>query len=189
MDYLEQYNQEAYIFDVVRKRFAKQGFLKAYDFFFIIIWKANRAKSKVAKNLMKSNQYESLDDAVRVLTESIGKTPDHKDKLRILISDWKFRLPIASAILSVLYPNDFTIYDVRVCEQLNDFHSLNHKGNFEVIWTGYLAYKRKVELTEPVGLSLRDKDRYLWGKSFSKQLEDDIRNCFGKGDGQRNMNL
>ncbi|GMK39100.1 hypothetical protein PCCS19_21540 [Paenibacillus sp. CCS19] len=182
MDYLEQYNQEAYIFDVVQKRFATQGYLNAYDFFFIIIWKANRAKSKVAKNLLKSDQYKSLDDAVRHLTESIGKTPDHKAKLRILISDWKFRLPMASAILSVLYPNDFTVYDVRVCDQLNDFHSLNHKVNFEVIWTGYLAYKSKVELTEPVGLSLRDKDRYLWGKSFSEQLEQDIQIHFSKGD-------
>ncbi|MNF13003.1 hypothetical protein D3C80_2146910 [compost metagenome] len=65
---------------------------------------------------------------------------------------------------------------------MKDFHSLNHKVSFEVIWTGYLAYKSRVELTEPVGLSLRDKDRYLWGKSFSEQLEQDIQNHFSKGD-------
>ena len=59
---------------------------------------------------------------------------------------------------------------------------MNHKVNFEVIWTGYVAYKHKVELTEPVGLSLRDKDRYLWGKSFSEQFEQDIQNYFSKGD-------
>lgn len=53
---------------------------------------------------------------------------------------------MASAILTVLYPNDFTVYDIRVCDELKDFHGLKHTTNFENIWSGYQAYKQNVEL-------------------------------------------
>ena len=33
--------------------------------------------------------------------------------------DWKLRLPTASAVLTVLYPEDFTVYDQRVCKMLD----------------------------------------------------------------------
>jgi hypothetical protein len=32
--------------------------------------------------------------------------------------DWGLRLPMASAILTILYPEDFTVSDVRVCQML-----------------------------------------------------------------------
>jgi hypothetical protein len=32
----------------------------------------------------------------------------------------------------------------------------------------------------PNNLSLRDKDKYLWGKSFKEQLEKSISNKFSK---------
>jgi hypothetical protein len=31
----------------------------------------------------------------------------------------------------------------------------------------------------PEGLSLRDKDRYLWGRSFADDLEYDLETAFG----------
>ncbi|NUU61114.1 hypothetical protein [Paenibacillus agri] len=182
VDYLAQYDQEGYVFNLVQKRFVSQGFLNAYDFFCIIIWKANRAKSKIAQRLTKNSQFDNLEDAVKELTDKIYKAPDNNKKLRLLIVDWGFQLPMASAILTALYPNDFTVYDIRVCDELNEFHGLKHIINFENIWTGYQAYKQKVELIGPSGLSLRDKDRYIWSRSFSKQLEEDLKNCFGKGE-------
>lgn len=180
MDYLSQYNQESYIFETIRNRFATQGYLNAYDFFSIIIWKANRAKTKIAQRLLKSNKFDNLDDAVKTLTIGINQAPDHKERLRHLMMEWGFQLPMATAILTALYPDDFTVYDVRVCEELKDFHSLKNLVSFESIWTGFLAYKQQVELAAPEGLSLRDKDRYLWGRSFSRQLEKDIEQCFRK---------
>jgi len=174
MDYLSQYDQETYIFETVRRRFADQGFLNAYDFFCIIIWKANRAKTKVAKRLLKSGSYANLDEAVMHLTSGVSKISDHKDRLRLLMMDWGFQLPMATAILTVLYPDDFTVYDIRVCDELNDYHNLKNMVSFESIWSGFLSYKQRVELVAPAGLSLRDKDRYLWGRSFANQLENDI---------------
>lgn len=51
--YLDYYYLEQYLFDVVSARFQTVGTLSAFDFFCIVIWKANRAKSKVAKRLLK----------------------------------------------------------------------------------------------------------------------------------------
>ncbi|MEF3302492.1 hypothetical protein [Paenibacillus sp. GYB003] len=182
MDYLSQYDQETYIFETVRRRFADQGFLNAYDFFCIIIWKANRAKTKIAQRLLKINKFDTLDDAVKALSKGIITASEHKERLHYLLNDWGFQLPMATAILTALYPDYFTVYDVRVCDELQDFHNLKNMVNFENIWTGFLAYKQQVELAASEGLSLRDKDRYLWGRSFSRQLENDIRKRFSKGD-------
>lgn len=91
---------------------------------------------------MNNSQFDNLDDAVKNLTEKISKAPDNKKKLRLLVVDWGFQLPMASAILTVLYPNDFTVYDVRVCDELNEFHGLKHMINFENIWDIRLINKR-----------------------------------------------
>lgn len=97
-----------------------------------------------------------------------------KDRLRWLWEDWEFRLPMASAILAMLYPDEFTIYDVRVCDTLGRFHNLNNLVNFENLWCDYQAFKHAVEESAPGDLTLRDKDRYLWGKSFYEQLMRDL---------------
>lgn len=49
MDYRAFYHLESYLFNTVRIRFLENGFLDAFDFFCIVIWKANRSKSKIAR--------------------------------------------------------------------------------------------------------------------------------------------
>jgi hypothetical protein len=98
--------------------------------------------------------------------------------MRYLFEDWKFRLPMASAILSILYPEQFTIYDVRVCGTLGNFHNLGNLVDFDKLWCGYLNFKAAVKDATPSELNLRDRDRYLWGKSFYEQLKKDIQNEF-----------
>lgn len=180
MDYLSQYDLEKYLFESVSSRFRNDGYLYAYDFFCIIIWKANRAKTKIAKRLMEYSSFSNLDEAAFELTKGIGEAIDHKERLRYLMKEWGFQLPMATAILTVLYPDDFTVYDIRVCDELKDYHRLKNLFKFESIWSNYLDYKNKVISETPQGLSLRDKDRYLWGKSFSKQLEYDIQITFNR---------
>jgi hypothetical protein len=81
---------------------------------------------------------------------------------------------MASAILTVLYPDDFTVYDYRLCEQLGDFYNLATRSNFEDVWSGYETLLDRIRAATPDGLSLRDRDRYLWGKSAHEQLVGDI---------------
>jgi hypothetical protein len=94
------------------------------------------------------------------------------------MKDWNFALPMASAILSVCWPEDFTVYDYRVRELLPGFPKLNNLTDFEKIWEGFNEYKAKVSKSVTAELSLRDKDRYLYGKSMASQLNEDIRLLF-----------
>lgn len=170
--YIKIYDLEKFILNDIRNNFNRDGFLSSFDFFCIIIWKANRAKSKVAKRLLIRNP--NLQQSVQELTNKIFKATYNKQKLQVLIEDYQFRLPISSAILSLLYPNDFTIYDVRVCDTLESFRGLDNLTNFENLWLGYQEYIEKVKAFEPTNISLREKDRLLWGKSFYEQLNNDI---------------
>lgn len=177
--YLQFYNLDSYLFDSVHQRFANQGYLGAFDFFCIVIWKANRAKSKVAKKLLGKSMKKTLDEAVIELTKGVAAEETPKRKLLFLrFGKIPFRLPMATAILTVLYPDEFTVYDYRVCEVLDGFHNLNNITRIDKLWEEYLAFKRAVESNSPQGYSLRDRDRYLWGKSFSHQLQTDITNGF-----------
>ena len=184
MDYVQLYHLETYLFETVRDRFDKDGYLSAFDFFCIVIWKANRAKSKVALRLLRSDQEtrKDLNAIVRDLTAALAAASDRKDKMRTLIDEWGLRLPMASAILTVLYPEQFTVFDVNVCGQLGEYHKIADKRDFESLWTAYEAYREAVSRAAPAELRLRDKDRYLWGKSFHEGLEADIQELFCRDD-------
>jgi hypothetical protein len=47
-DYARYYDLESYLFQEVSHRFTSRKPLSAFDFFRIVVWKANRSKSKVA---------------------------------------------------------------------------------------------------------------------------------------------
>jgi hypothetical protein len=184
MDYLKLYNLERYLFDDVTTSFQNNRKLSAFYFFCIIIWKANRAKSKVALKLIAHDEDvgNDLNTIVERLTSAIANAQNDKSRMCILIEDWAFRLSMASAILTVLYPNSFTVYDVRVCDELQDHHKVQYKTRFEDLWAGYQAYLADVRSKESTAHALRDKDRTLWAKSFEKQLNDDIATMFKKDD-------
>src|SRR5437867_696067 len=48
-DYLRYYDLQSYLFQDVREHFLRQGQLDAFDLFSIIMWKANRSKSTLAR--------------------------------------------------------------------------------------------------------------------------------------------
>jgi hypothetical protein len=177
-DYIKYYDLENYVLTDVRDKFFRDGYLTAFDFFCIVIWKANRAKSKIAQRLLKHDP--DIEQSVKKLTNKIFLANEYKQKMKILIEEFEFRLPMSSAILSLLYPDNFTVYDIRVCESLTDFKGLDNISNFENLWLGYTRYIDSVRKYEPQNLSLRDKDRFLWGKSFYKQLTYDLNRKFKK---------
>ena len=181
-DYLKYFDLERYLFEDVHQRFHTDYSLGAFDFFSIIIWKANRAKSIVARNLLAHDPEgrRDLEAISRALTASLYNAPNHKERLRLLLNDWNFKLPMASAILSVCWPEDFTVYDYRIRERLPDFPKLNNWASFEKNWEGYNNYKAKVLEIAPADLNLRDKDRYLYGESKALQLKKAIGQLFVK---------
>ena len=175
-NWLVLYDLEAYVFSTVRDRFHAEGQIDVFDFFCIVAWKANRARSKVAAQL--SRRSTSLQTAVQEVADGLRGATSPKDRLRLLIEDWGLRLPMASAILSVLYPDEFTVYDVRVCDQLGAFRHLGARSNLDRLWQGYMEYVERVQEAAPNHLSLRNKDRWLWAKSFGEGLERAVKSGF-----------
>jgi hypothetical protein len=87
---------------------------------------------------------------------------------------WEFALPTATAVLTLLYPNYFTVYDVLVCRELQwEYHPDRYFS--AKLWSDYQAYTQAVIKAAPANLSLRDKDRYLIGRAYRKAVETDCR--------------
>ncbi|MBK8050233.1 MAG: hypothetical protein IPK16_25895 [Anaerolineales bacterium] len=137
-------------------------------------------KSKIAKRLQK---HGDLDSAVAKLAQDIANAADAKARLQVLMGEgddgWGFYLPMASAILTVLYPDEFTVYDTRVCDTPQGF-GLYSKCHLDRIWDRYDEYRTRVCIETPDGLTLREKDKYLLGKSWQTQLTQDVDSGFSR---------
>ena len=183
LDYSKYYRLETYLLDEVGPGFRKNGTLTTFDFFTIVVWKANRSKSKVAQRMLKVGaplKLTTMDECVAKLAAELVKAGSAQKRLQVLLQSWGFRLPMASAILTILYPDEFTVYDVRVTGVLGKFAALGSVQYSEKLWTKYQAYVKAVRDAVPTKEKLRDKDRYLWGKSFALQLDADIAAKFTK---------
>jgi hypothetical protein len=164
IDYKKYYNLEAYLLLEAGPRFQETGELEPLDFLAILIWKSNRARTKhIARLRAKSG---SLSNAVSNLASELHSTRQLHERLQILMEIWGFRLPTATAILSILYPSEFTVYDIRVCKMLGSFHQLAGRSYSPKLWEEYKEFLQTVKDKTPKDLDLRDKDRYLWGKSW-----------------------
>lgn len=122
VDPLAYYDLERYLSEQVSPRFHNRGYINAFDFFSIVIWKANRAKSVTAHRLMASGKTQGLfrlDGICAAISHTLCKSDSEEARFQLLVSEWKFLLPMASAILTVLYPKRFTVYDYRVVISLH----------------------------------------------------------------------
>ena len=107
LDPRRYYDLEGYLFDEVGPRFHEQGWLSAFDFFSIVIWKSNRSKSYIAKKILRiAEDGSDLDAAAIQMTSAIASAGTDEDRFRVLFKGWEMPLPMTSAILTVLYPDD-----------------------------------------------------------------------------------
>lgn len=158
--YLKYYFLEDHLFGEVNKNFRKQGYLTPEEFFAIIIWKRNASKTKIQRGIKKSGK------KIPRITTAISRAKTLEQKLNILTSFSGIGISIASAILTVCYPKDFTIADYRACASLKDFGEMVD-GNPTVSPDAYFDYINLCKkLAKKHGLSLRDFDRVLWAKDF-----------------------
>jgi hypothetical protein len=169
MDYRKFYHLESYLFDEVGPRFRSTGIITPVNFFLILIWKANRAKTKVREKL-RARANGNFSDAVAQIAKDLSAAKTDEDRLGVLMRDWGLRLPMATAILTVFYPKNFTVYDRRVCEILPFPYG---DWPFPQCWSEYEKYRTSVRSKIDCRYSLRDKDRFLWGKSLWENASTD----------------
>jgi hypothetical protein len=169
IDYLKFYDDESYLMGEVARRFHETGIIEPADFYMLLIWKANRAKSYHRERLKKKAS-GSFGNAVSKIASSLWPSSERRERMRILMEDWDFSLPTASAILAILYPTEFTVYDYRVCDEIK--HKYRPYLCFsDSLWTEYEDFQNRVVSETPAHLSLRDKDRFLTARSFRKEVE------------------
>jgi hypothetical protein len=183
MNYLKYYDLEKYLFGPVRERFNQEGVIDPVDFYMILMWKYNRSKNYGKDRL--SGAAGDFSKAVKKIADTLYHTHAPEDKFKILLDEpWKFSVALGSAILTVLYPLEFTVCDTRVCNQLHKMMPPTAKppfpktlsastSSFHLVWKQYKRFKKAVEDNTPAELCLRDKDRYLFGKSFYEQARED----------------
>ncbi len=164
---LKLYDIETYLFDQVSKRFEDDGTLEPFDFFAIVVWKSNRAKTKIKKGLEKAGK------SVSELMAEVSQAVSLKDKVRILWDIDGIGLSIASAILAVCYPEVFTVLDYRVWEVLTKAAVQGLPTRSSWYPEDYLQYCEVCRrLADRMDLSLRDLDRALWAKSWRDDLRE-----------------
>ena len=113
----------------------------------IIDWKSPRPKRLIAQNTP-----EDIGDALRVACT----TPQERTAIAVLCGLRGIRVPMASAILTAINRDRYTIIDWRALKALTVKRSEVTIDNY----LEYLAYCRDQAATLQVGL--RDLDRALW---------------------------
>src|SRR3989344_5993262 len=160
--YLKYYFLEDYLFNDVNKNFQRRGYLTPEEFFAIVIWKRNASKTKILNGIKKNKR------TIREITSKISAAKTKEQTLDALLFP---KIPgigiaFASAILTVCYPNDFTVADYRACASLKAFGG-EIIGNPTAKISVYFEYLEKCkELARQYKLSLRNFDRILWAKDF-----------------------
>jgi hypothetical protein len=121
-DPIAYYSPETLMFPAIAQTFVDKGILDPMALYLILDWKAPRARTRHRDRLAEIAG--SFNAAVNDIAADLYAASGPEQQLGLLLTKWGFRLPTASAILTVLYPNIFTIYDIRVCNALHAFHQL-----------------------------------------------------------------
>lgn len=139
--------------------------MSLYDFFAIVIWKSNRAKTRIKQGLAQAEL------TVEALLAQLVAAATPAAKVEMLLQIKGIGLPIASAILSVCYPEEFTVLDYRAWETLQSLGITGLPPKKPNTVEAYLRYGQVCRgFAEQHELSLRDLDRALWARSW----EDDL---------------
>ena len=171
---LDCYDPEHRVFPDFSK--AKEGRkLSKRDVLLILKWKLNRIKNLNSETVSDDN-LAKINHAIVV-----GRTPERKcEALNQLMSIRGIGLATATAILTVCYPEEFTIVDQRVLEALDlfppgsaDRKLTKHDTNDWTVEDYIARYLPKVkECSERWGRPLRQTDQALWGLSVHKRIEE-----------------
>jgi hypothetical protein len=182
-DYSKYYFLENYLFEEVGHSFRAQKPLTPFDFFSIAIWKANRNKGRIKKGIEEGKS--SVSKVSQILSDVDDSEESKLEVLRKLIKAKipGVGIPVASAFLSVLYPEVFTIVDDRTIYAFNHHEKLKLNKNEKLkpdprtSTKGYFNYLKvcKRKSAELGFKDLRDFDRALWGYSFFKELENYVK--------------
>jgi hypothetical protein len=169
VNYIEFYDDEKLLFEKVGPEFRQGIDPSVMHFETLLAWKSDRPGDAHWMRLMRICG-GTTEDAVASLCADIRSAEDHKARLKGLIRKWLFALPTAATILTVFYPEFFTMYDERTCRQTST-KDWSQRTFTPELWEDYCEFKDKIVALAPPGLTLRDADRYVMGKDTYESRE------------------
>lgn len=114
----------------------------------IATWKSQRRAA-----LIRHNEQSAIADALDVARED---SPAIRTKLEKLVSLSGVGVPMASAILTAMYPETVTVIDRRALDSLG----VTHPNNLIAIYEDYLGFC--ISKAAEFKMTLREFDRALW---------------------------
>jgi len=156
------YDLETYLFQDVHEKFERGEPVSEFDFYCIIYWKRNASKTNIKKGLDK------LRTKPWQLLRQVEAAGGPKQKLKVLRKVSGIGIAIASAILAVCYPDEYTVVDSYVLKMLKE---RGHLSDDSMTESRYLEYNQKCKTwSRKLGISLRRMDRLLWTKAWKKRV-------------------
>ena len=165
-DYLKfyEFSSEEHLFQNVSGSFRRNGCLSAEEFFAVIIWKSNRSKTRIRDGILRTGK------SVEETTRGMHQHAAAGEKVKKLLDIDGIGIPVASAILTVCYPDQFTVVDYRARAAIEKLWPAKSKTVAPVPTQYIKGYLRYVAVCQQIaneqGMCLRDVDRALWGCDF-----------------------
>ena len=160
-------------FESISKTLRKRGFLFKEEFISICEWKSLRPRPRYT-----SNSEEEVKERTKI---AIASYPNIEEQIQELTLLKGVGIPMASAILTVIFPEDYCVVDYHACKALawlaakydiEDYPTIsnileNLRNNFVLdTYTDYLRLIRKV--AKEYNLSARKVEMALWAFDRTK---------------------
>ncbi len=164
----EKEKEESPLFEKISKSLQKRKHLKREEFINICKWKTPRPKNHYQKNNEKKIE--------EITGKVFAKHPDTESQMTELLKFKGVSVPVASALLTVIYPKTYCIVDFRVWNSLlwiedrkslfknysifSDFiNNFRSYGNV----ASYISYMEGIKkMAEKHGMTPREIEMALW---------------------------
>jgi thermostable 8-oxoguanine DNA glycosylase len=146
-------------------------YLDEIDFEKILKWKLRKQYYRQEKQrLLNTNDLIKKITKTAFEIEHLNKDYEIELKLKLLTSLKGVGIPIASAILTLIFPNKYAVIDFRIWRQLNK------KPKISYTIGDYLRYLKHVkQLSEKYNLSTQQIDMAIWQLDIEKNKKNERR--------------
>src|SRR3989344_7035791 len=164
--YIKNYNTEEVLFNEVGPEIRKRGFMKFDEFYKICMWKSVRPKKRYIQN----------NKIVENITKKAFSENNEANKMLMLTRLNGVGIPTASAILTIVFPNKYSVIDIRCIESLNFLGYKISKVMTIKNWLEYIKIMRK--LAEENNVTPRQMDMALFTMHKEKLQNEGYKNLY-----------
>lgn len=163
--YIDNFNIEEQLFKKGIE-LKQRGYLTKNEFLNICLWKSRRPKNRYILN--SETEIENITRLA--LTEK-----DELVKMKHLTSLKGVLIPTASAILSIVNPQEYPIIDIRCILTLNKLNIIDWKTINNNNWLNYIEIIRK--LSKELNLTCREVEKGLFAYN-RMHLDSEYKNLY-----------